>query len=260
MNLNDIFAVFVDIGPATLAVAACAVFLSAVLRGFTGFGFALAAVPLLGLLFAPVLAVTTVILLQVLVGALDVRAGRQDCDWGSVKWLAAGAILGSPIGVLLLGYASPAVARVAIGSISLVAALSLGRGAAAAIFPVRPVGLAAGFLAGLFNGIAAMPGPPVVAFYLALGVKRNVMRASLLIFFMSTSLAALLMALAVDMIDQPALVLALASLPVMVGGSALGGRLSRYGSDRLHKTVSIVMLIAIAAASILRGLHDLRVF
>ena len=63
---------------------------------------------------------------------------------------------------------------------------------------------AAGLTAGLFNGLAAMPGPPAVAYYLAAPVQRIAARASLLVFFLATSVSALASAAFIGLIELPA--------------------------------------------------------
>ena len=65
----------------TLFVAVFGVFAAAVLRGFTGFGFGLAAVPLLSLALPPAKVVPFVVVLQVIVGVGGVRR-RGGCATG----------------------------------------------------------------------------------------------------------------------------------------------------------------------------------
>ncbi|HEY0420739.1 MAG TPA: hypothetical protein VGC80_14575, partial [Acetobacteraceae bacterium] len=54
-----------------LAAAALAILFAGVLRGFTGFGFALAAVPLTSLVLPPGLVVASVLVMQAVVGFRD---------------------------------------------------------------------------------------------------------------------------------------------------------------------------------------------
>ena len=57
----------------TLLIALLGVFAASVLRGFTGFGFGLAAVPLLSLVLPPAQVVPFVVVLQVVVGTGGLR-------------------------------------------------------------------------------------------------------------------------------------------------------------------------------------------
>ncbi|MCW5760720.1 MAG: hypothetical protein KIS90_13205, partial [Phenylobacterium sp.] len=62
------------LGPAGVAAVMAVVLLSGVLRGLTGFGFAIVATPLLSTLMAPRTAVATCVLLQLAIGLLDAPA------------------------------------------------------------------------------------------------------------------------------------------------------------------------------------------
>ena len=64
----------------TLLIAVFGVFAAALLRGFTGFGFGLAAVPLLSLALPPAKVVPFVVTLQVIVGVSGLRQASRLCD------------------------------------------------------------------------------------------------------------------------------------------------------------------------------------
>lgn len=245
------------LAPGALAGTMAVVFGASVLRGFTGFGFAIAAVPLLGLLMSPTQAVALALGLQLLGGLTDFPRASRHCHWPSLKWLVAGATIGSPAGILLLSIAPASVGRVTIGTITLIAAIVLGRGVTLAAFPGSAATLAAGLTAGLFNGLAAMPGPPAVAYYLAAPVQRIAARASLLVFFLATSVPALASAAFIGLIDAGSMVLSVVSLPVMVVGTIAGEKAGTRGSDRLHRALSIALLVAIAMTSIGKGAIEL---
>ena len=68
----------------TLSIAVLGVFAASLLRGFTGFGFGIAAVPLLSLALPPAKAVPFVVVLQVVVGVAGLRQAWRQCDWRAV--------------------------------------------------------------------------------------------------------------------------------------------------------------------------------
>src|SRR5580700_3067784 len=84
-----------------LFVLPCA-FIAALLRGFTGFGFAIAAVPLLSLALPPARVVPLAVVLQVLASMVDLRAASRITDWRSLVWLSPGMVVGTPLGLWLL--------------------------------------------------------------------------------------------------------------------------------------------------------------
>jgi hypothetical protein len=76
MNLSSLIDL-VDLSWLSLLLFCLAVLGAAILRGFSGFGFALAAVPLASLIVAPTKAVAIAVLLQATVGVRDVIKGRS---------------------------------------------------------------------------------------------------------------------------------------------------------------------------------------
>ena len=83
----------------TFAIVLFGVFAAAVLRGFTGFGFGLAAVPLLSIALPPSQVVPFVVVLQVVVGLGGLRGAWKSCDWRSIGQLTPGLVVGIPVGI-----------------------------------------------------------------------------------------------------------------------------------------------------------------
>jgi uncharacterized membrane protein YfcA len=78
------------------------VFVAGLIRGFTGFGFSIAAVPLLSLIMPPAQAVPIVLLLQLLVSMNGLKAAARICDWRSIRALSLGALVATPLGAWAL--------------------------------------------------------------------------------------------------------------------------------------------------------------
>src|SRR5271156_4351721 len=95
----------------TLLFVLFSALLAASLRGFTGFGFAIAAVPLLSLALPPARVVPLAVVLQVLASLIDLRAASRITDWWSMLWLSPGMVVGTPLGLLLLTRLSANEAR-----------------------------------------------------------------------------------------------------------------------------------------------------
>lgn len=243
--------------PGVITATLAAVMAAALLRGFTGFGFALAAVPLMGLVMAPAKAVPIAVLLQLLGGLVDLRRNRRECHWPSLRWLIVGAVIGSPLGVLALSVAPAAVARIVIAVIIALAVLMLGRGFALAAVPSRLFTVLVGATAGLFNGLAAMPSPPAIVYYMSGPFRAATARASLLVFFLATSISAFTSIVAVGLATPAVIWLAVLALPVMLLGTWIGELGFRRGTERLHRHVSIASLGVIALISAAKGFSEL---
>lgn len=243
--------------PGLILMSMASIFIAGVLRGFTGFGFALAAVPLLGLFMPPTQAVPVAIGLQLIGSLLDFRSSAKACDWRSLRWLTLGAVIGSPIGALILSDVSAPVSRLVISSITLAAVAVLGSGFALTTVPAPMATSAVGFLAGVFNGIAAMPGPPAVAYYMSAPMPSRATRASLLVFFLLTSITATITSVAIGLITLSTIFLSLLGLPAMWMGTRVGEYGFARGSDQLHRRVSIVSLGVIAMISAAKAIGEL---
>jgi uncharacterized membrane protein YfcA len=234
--------------PALLLYAAVAVFGSAVIRGFTGFGFAIAAVPLLSLVLPPVDLVPAVLVLNMAAGAQQVHKLWSAADWLSVRWLLLGSLAGLPLGIALLTRLPADLMRFAIAAVVLFAVLALWGGFRFHTMPGRVTSLAVGALSGLLNGAAAMPGPPVILLYLSGPTAVAVGRASLVFFFFSAAIGTAL-AVAEGLITGPTLM-----LPALVLGNRLGDRGFDRSSPQAYRRVAFGSLLAIALIALVRSL------
>lgn len=241
-----------DLSAWAIAAIAAAIVFAAVLRGFTGFGFALAAVPLVSLAISPRQAVPMVILQQLLLGLVDGVKAWRDCDRRSVLHLAAGAVIGVPAGIAALGLLPGTVTRMAIAGIVLAAIALLWKPRRLPFTPGARTAATAGFLAGLCNGLAAMPGPPAIAYYLVTDTEARKVRASLMAFFLATAIIATPGTWAAGLLDRDTVILALAGLPLVLAGGHVGNRLFRRHGAGSYRPIALATLGAAAVAILLR--------
>ena len=240
----------------TALLVALAIFFAAILRGFTGFGFALAAVPLLSLALEPARVVPIVVLLQAVAAFADLRGSWRACDWRSARWIVAGLAVGTPIGIVLLTSLAPDRVRLAIGFLILASVALLGAGLRLPARPPVTLAWAVGAVSGVANGLAAIPGPPIVAYFLALPHSGLVARASIIVVFAATGVAGLTTLLLRGLVQWDAIVLALGALPGLFIGSRLGVAGFRRSSPKLHRPVALTVLGALAVLLILRALVE----
>jgi uncharacterized protein len=240
--------------PPMLAATCAVVAVSAVLRGLTGFGFSLAAVPLLSLFLPPASAVSIAVLLQVFNGAADLATVRALVEWRSVSRLSLGAIVGTPPGILLLNWLDADTMRVLV-ALAVCAALP------ALLRPPAPhpdgslgFALPAGVLAGFFGGLAAMPGPPAITYFLYSGTPAARMRASLMIFFFLTSVIAVPGLYAARLLHLAELAASLAALPFMLGCTYLGGRIFAATGERHYRRIAVTVLVLMALTTGAKGI------
>ncbi len=238
----------------TAIFVASGIFLAALLRGFTGFGFALAAVPLLTLSLPPARVVPVVVLLQAIAAFSDLRGSWHACDWRSTRWIIAGLVIGTPLGILLLTSLPPDRVRLAIGLMIGASVVLLGSGLRLPARPPLGLAWAVGAVSGVANGLAAMPGPPIVAYFLAMPQVGLVARSSIIVVFAATGLAGLIALLLRGLVQWDAILLSLAGLPGLLVGSRLGVIGFRRSSPKLHRPVALAVLSTLAVLLIARAL------
>jgi uncharacterized membrane protein YfcA len=233
--------------PLTAMVGAAAMtFGAAVIRGLTGFGMAIILVPLLGLIIAPADAVVLAIILQLLIGPVGIRTIVRHAHLASALPLSAAAMVTTPLGIAMLAATAPDVARLLIALVALAAFVLI-------MLPQLPVGHRPGRLAialtgtasGLLNGFAAMPGPPVVPFYLRQSLPPLEARASMMLVFFATAIAGTIAAWWAGLVHGPLLILAVLLFGPMLLGNWLGGLAFGRVSTLLWRTgVGVVLGLA----------------
>lgn len=238
----------------SMILAMAGIFSASLLRGFTGFGFGLAAVPLLSLALPPAQVVPLVVTLQVVIGLGGLREAGKACDWRAVAMLAPGLVLGVPVGLLTLTKLPPNPVRLMIALIIALSVLLLHRGARLPPNPSRIVAAGVGLLAGVISGLASMGGPPIVVYLMALGHTASRVRATSIVYFLLAGCVTLAPMAAGGMITRDILVWSAASLPVLFGGSWLGTKAFHRAKPRHHRLTALVTLSALAVILVGRSI------
>jgi len=239
--------------PVLLGASVC-VFVGAVIRGFTGFGFGIAATPLLVLLFPPAEIVPPILILQVLAGIQIYLRTRGHVDWRLLIPSLIGALAGIPLGTLTLDLLEADSMRLIIGATVLIAAAILMTGFRFKLRP--PVWLSGGLgiLAGVGSGAAGIPGPFVIVLFLSSPVSLAVGRASLSAFFLFVASASSAASAWRGLLTWNSLVLgALLMAPLLIGNH-YGDKLFALVQERTFRRIALLLLIAIGLATIARGL------
>jgi uncharacterized membrane protein YfcA len=235
-------------------VALAAVLTAAVIRGYSGFGFAMVAVTGMSLVMPPTLAVPVVLILDMAASIQLLPQVWRDISWISLRCLFVGSVAAIPLGVFLLSSLPDAPMRAGISILVLATAILLARGFALKRMPGWSLTLGVGLLCGVFNGAAAIGGPPVVLFYLSSPAGVSVSRASIIVYFLGIDLVTLAMAASRQLVTVQALHLAAACLIPLIAGVALGSRIFQRIDEALFRRNVIYLLIALASAGLVRSL------
>ncbi|WP_174800482.1 sulfite exporter TauE/SafE family protein [Martelella limonii] len=239
---------------ATVLGFALCLSVGAFLRGLAGFGMALVAMPFLVLLVPPADAVIAVLVVQITLTLIDLRECIAHADRRAVFMLMLAAAFGTPIGLLFIALVPLFVAQIVIGAITAAAAVAIFFSFSLGRHPGAVATTAVGFFAGLFSGLAAAPGPPVVAYFLAREVPARVKRASMIVLFAILAVFALITAEVQGTLDLNVVLLGLASAPLCAAGSALGAYCFRRGSEASYRLVALAAMMVSALFALVLGL------
>jgi len=245
--------------PAQFAFVASGILFASLMRAFSGFGFALTAVPVFSLFLAPGDAVVLAASLTLTVSLMTYKAW-----WGKFKLAAylpmvAGSVLGSGLGVTVLSRFTTAEFQLWIG-LTVIAAcwlLSQYRPGAARGGPWLAGG--AGVASGAMNGAFAIPGPPAIIYAMACITQPAESRAFLMAFFMASNAISLPMFAMAGLVTVTPVYLLVVGLPVMVLGDRLGAWLfHRYGGTA-YRPIALGVSLAIGLSITLRALWTMTV-
>ncbi|NVJ70847.1 MAG: sulfite exporter TauE/SafE family protein [Alphaproteobacteria bacterium] len=244
-----------DIGLLTLVGMAVTVLLAAILRAFTGFGFALAALPILSLALAPTTAAGVIVLLTLAVSLQTVRTYWKDVPMKDMAGMIVTSAIGTLGGTYLLLIFSPDAFRLLIGGTVMAACFLLMKYKPAPHRAGGVFGLGSGLMSGLLNGALAIPGPPVIIYSMAVYDRARVARAFLMGFFLFSAAFAATSYSIEGIIGVKELTLFAVCYPAMLIGNRTGDWLFEKYGDASHRKIAIWALFAIglsvAAAAIL---------
>lgn len=241
--------------PLQLAAVAGTAFLAALSRAFTGFGFAMIAVPVFSLLLLPAEAVVLAASLTIVVSSTSYKEwwGRFPAD--QFMPMILGSLVGTAVGVYLLSGMSKAQFQLWIGICVIAATLvtafikpSAQRKAPASVTS------GTGVLSGLMNGAFAIPGPPVVVYAMAVISEPGAARAFLMAFFFASNILAFFMFSVAGMVTATPLFLLLLAIPLGVLGDKLGSGLFHRFGGAAYRPIALVVALVLGGWNTFAGL------
>jgi uncharacterized membrane protein YfcA len=133
-------------------------------------------------------------------------------------------MLATPLGIWLLMHTSPDVARLMIAGIAIGAFVLVLLPQRGELRPGPKETALTGIASGILTGFAAMPGPPVVPFYLRQPIPPKEARASMMLVFFATAIAGTISAFVLGLANAHLLWLSLALFPSVLVGNWLGAK------------------------------------
>jgi uncharacterized membrane protein YfcA len=208
-------------------------FVATLVRSTFGFGESLVAVPLF-ILFLPIeIAVPLSVLISIFVALVVVIQDHQQIHFNSAKWLIIFAILGIPIGLIILIYGNEFWVKTGLGLLIILYSLY-------AIFGKNRLSLKSdnmlwlfvcGFVSGILGGAYGVNGPPLVVYGNMRNWSAKHFRATLQAYFLPASTIAALGYFAKGLITLKVFEYFLISLPAVIPAIFLGRYLNQKIKD-----------------------------
>ncbi|HTY50705.1 MAG TPA: sulfite exporter TauE/SafE family protein [Steroidobacteraceae bacterium] len=244
-------------GVLSIAFGMACIFGAAVVRGYAGFGFSLLSVTALSLFLEPRQIVPAIFILEVVASTHLLVSAWKDVHWQSLRWLAAGSLVGTPAGVYLLERVPAAPLTLGLAAVVVVVSVLLARGFTLKSMPGPVATAGTGITSGVLNGSIGIGGPPVVMFFFGSPAGVAAGRASMIAYFLFTDLLGLAWQWHGGLLDRRACVRALLYAAPLVAGVWLGNRAFGTLDQALFRRWVLRLLMALAVLTGTRALLQL---
>jgi uncharacterized membrane protein YfcA len=233
-----------------LALSSAAIFLAAIVRGFSGFGFSLLSITAISLILPVAQIVPSIFLLEIAASINLIPGIWRDIHWRSLRWLMVGYVIGLPVGGYALIHAPEAPAQIVLGIFVIGTAILMLRGFHLEKTPGTAASTATGAASGVLNGAFGIGGPPVVLFYFSTPGAAAIGRASIIFFFLFTDLLGVGYFATQGIVTTQSFVQSLVWLPALLAGVWIGAHGFRKLNQEAFRRWVLVILIALALLGI----------
>ncbi|MSP51142.1 MAG: sulfite exporter TauE/SafE family protein [Alphaproteobacteria bacterium] len=242
-------ALFAELGTLTFAVAALAIGVSGIVKGFAGFGVAMVGAPVLAVLYSPVEGIATILVLELITAAQLVPRAVKRTEWRVVTPLALSSWLTVPLGSFLLVSSDALLVRRSIAATALIFALIMLLGARYRGRQTLPASIGIGISSGVITGATGMGNPLLILYVLASRSAAEHLRANIVMLsFFMVSAATIALVANGEMSSAPIL-RGFALAPIVILATVLGAKLFGRVSDVVFRRYALAAIVATAFAA-----------
>jgi len=207
------------------------IFAAAMLHGCIGFGFGMAAIPLLSLFIPPKDAIVICILIGTILNGYLAVTHWKIIHFKRILPMFLSSLVGLPLGTTFLVYANSTQLKIVVGIVIIVFCGAFLRGITVQIKNEKKAFIVTGLLSGLLAGAIGMGGYPIVLFFSNQSEAKDTFKANLVAFFFGIGIIILVMQYFYGLITPDIVKSGLTFLPFMIGGMLLGHAIYK----RLHQ-------------------------
>lgn len=232
------------------------IFFASVIRGFTGFGLALVAVPLIQF-FIPVTDTAVFIAFINLFFSLIYYQKSKEIVKGQplgIMALTTGA--GVAAGTAILKYIPSSSIQMVWGVLIILIVVLMIRGINFGIRSDKTALSVSGLFGGILAGCTGIIGPPVAVILSSVNTPKEKFNAIISMFIFFAVSYAILFYLLAGLIKKETLILALCSVPALLLGLRTGDRLMDRINQRTFTFAIYTLLVIMGILTILKGLKE----
>lgn len=233
------------------------IFIASVVRGFTGFGLALVAVPLIQFLMPVTDTAVFIAMINFVFSLLYYRRSSRVINGQPLGAMALWTGAGVATGALVLKYINPAFIQLGWGILIVFIVFALYRGVDFHIRSDRTALTLSGLLGGLLSGATGITGPPVAVILSSIKTPKERFNAIISVFILFAVSYALLFYLISGLVRKETLLLALCSVPALLAGLYTGDRLVARISQSTFTNIIYVVLVIMGLITLLMGAKTL---
>jgi uncharacterized membrane protein YfcA len=243
---------WLELSAAEAIFAACVLGIASFIRGNTGFGFSAVLVAGLAFVVEPVAAVPLAITFEVAASILQSRSVRHEIRWKDFWTLLIAAVIGNPVGVLILTTVDGDVLRGATFGVLFALSLMLLFKRTARLEPTTALVFGVGVVAGVVNGATAMSGLVLVLAMSFIVISAAEMRATLVAYFFASDLVVLVVLSVRGVLPDELFSRVTLGLPLLAAGVLVGSRAFRSATDASFRRNTLRLLCTISVVGIAR--------
>ena len=225
-------------------------------RGVSGFGAALIAMPILSGLTSIYVAAPLVALVGLTNDVLLSLYYRRSFHWEIVTKLWLGSALGIPFGFLILRFFPSSWMLSGLGLMISAYAIYALFGPMIPVLRARRWIYGTGFLCGALGSSYNIPGPPIILYGNSQRWDQEKFKSTLSIFFCGNAILVVLGHVVESRISEAVLQQYAIAFPGLIVGSFTGIVLSRFCNPLVFRKVVLVLLVAIGFRLFLQGVQS----
>lgn len=242
----------------TLVYIAAVTLFAGFLQTVTGFGYALAATPLLVLVMNPKDAVMFVLFSGVLVKLVMLWRTRHIGRLADIGILVVAGVAGALPGAIVMTYINTDLLKILIGIILLVVTFLMYRQVRWNMNNKKAAQTAAGMISGFLASTTSFNGPPLVLYFMNEGTPKEVIRANMARYFVLGNGASLIMGWFFGTLQVNTVAISLAfCIPALLAGFWLGEKVFPRIEEELFRKLALGVVSVSGLVTVATGLWRL---